>query len=553
MLRDISNRIYPNTHVDGDSCLGTVYFRRMDKKMPIKNKCVIYNYGLVDLEKFPRGKLIKSEGNKEFYEVPEDIEILTVWNGDKKWVHPESYSIHKNLNMILVKTHRGNSVECSKDHTLVTVDKNLNYVRAPAKVGMCIPKVVGSIDQYIDPSNYLQKIDIDNISYRLDKDLGYLIGSIIGDGWVNFDDKLNDIMLATIHFDIRDKITSILKSYGYVSTPTTIIQEHEFDGKHCTSKKHTWVHKPTAKLLRDNIGHGAINKHLPDWWATSPILFRWGLLSGLIDTDGTICPTSQGRYAVSYSSTSKQLIYQIAALINSLGGYCSMSVQTYKDNKYLWYVICSKAFYTQLKQNLELYNPSKKSYLNELPTTSYIDIMEYTPNINPDKCKELRQQISFASDSKAYNFLREIEKRHSLTGQGGYGRRDILLNILAKYKHLIQNDPYWNKLIAILQDTSISWEVIKSITPLPITEAYDLTTPPYCTFTLHNGIVVYDTVSLNIVYTEESIKEITDLLNNSKYYITPDGSMSYSADDDIINLVLAHMTDNPSGRDLTKE
>lgn len=62
-----------------------------------------------------------------------------------------------------------------------------------------------------------------------------------------------------------------------------------------------------------------------------------------------------------------------------------------------------------------------------------------------------------------------------------------------------------------------------------------------------------DTVSLNVVYTEESIKEITDLLNNSKYYITPDGSMSYSADDDIINLVLAHMTDNPSGRDLTKE
>ena len=55
------------------------------------------------------------------------------------------------------------------------------------------------------------------------------------------------------------------------------------------------------------------------------------------------------------------------------------------------------------------------------------------------------------------------------------------------------------------------------------------------------------------MYTEDSIKEITELLNNSKYYIKPDGSMAYSADDDVINLVLAHMTDKPIGRDLTRE
>ena len=62
-----------------------------------------------------------------------------------------------------------------------------------------------------------------------------------------------------------------------------------------------------------------------------------------------------------------------------------------------------------------------------------------------------------------------------------------------------------------------------------------------------------DTVSLNVVYTEDAIKEINDLLNSNKYYLSPEGSIAYSASDDIIKLVLAHMTDEPSGVDLTKE
>lgn len=60
-------------------------------------------------------------------------------------------------------------------------------------------------------------------------------------------------------------------------------------------------------------------------------------------------------------------------------------------------------------------------------------------------------------------------------------------------------------------------------------------------------------MSLNVVYTEESIKEIRDLLNSPKYYLTPEGTMAYSADDDVINLVLAHMTDEPNKVDMSKE
>jgi hypothetical protein len=51
-----------------------------------------------------------------------------------------------------------------------------------------------------------------------------------------------------------------------------------------------------------------------------------------------------------------------------------------------------------------------------------------------------------------------------------------------------------------------------------------------------------DTVSFNILYTDESIAEINDLLNSKEYYLSPDGRLLYSANTDTLSLVLKHMT-----------
>lgn len=51
-----------------------------------------------------------------------------------------------------------------------------------------------------------------------------------------------------------------------------------------------------------------------------------------------------------------------------------------------------------------------------------------------------------------------------------------------------------------------------------------------------------DTVSFNILYEDESIKEIEDLLNSKEYYLSPDGRLLYSANTDTLSLVLKHMT-----------
>ena len=52
-----------------------------------------------------------------------------------------------------------------------------------------------------------------------------------------------------------------------------------------------------------------------------------------------------------------------------------------------------------------------------------------------------------------------------------------------------------------------------------------------------------DTVSFNVLYTDESIKEIQDYLNSPKAYITPNGELTDSNADDNVNIVVDVLTE----------
>lgn len=52
-----------------------------------------------------------------------------------------------------------------------------------------------------------------------------------------------------------------------------------------------------------------------------------------------------------------------------------------------------------------------------------------------------------------------------------------------------------------------------------------------------------DTGSLNILYTEESIKEIDKILSSKTFYLTPNGDITYSFKTEPLEYVLGHMTD----------
>lgn len=520
---------------------------KKEKNMSIRKRNIIYNYGLINLQDFPRGELIKKEGNVEYYKVPDDIEVLTIWNGDEKWVKPESYSVHKNLTMLAVKTNRGNSLECSDDHSLITLDKDLNYIRTNPVKGMTIPRLVEGVNRYVDPKKYRYVIAHSGIKFNLNEDLGYLFGAIIGDGWVNHNasKELNAIMLAGVDYGIRDKITEVLKNYGYEGKITTVKSPHKFQGFDCYSEKHTWYFKPIAYLLRENIGHKAENKKLPDWWVNTPPGFRWGLLAGLMDTDGTLSLNANNRIIISFCTISQRLAYDFLALVNSLGLTASTNIHKRKDKQtFEYYITLSLGGLARLQKRLKLQHKEKMEKLQSFTRNLDQDIFTYTPNIPEERLRQLGQYIG-VKDSLNYGRVHSAINRGKYYNYMPVMNRVAMREIIEKYSEFFtKGDQYWQKLKTIVLDDKIEWEIIDHIGKLPhITEAYDLTVPPYNTFVIQNGIIVYDTVSYNILFTEESVNEIKNLFDNKNYYLNYDNTMVASASNDVVDLVLAHMTE----------
>ena len=85
--------------------------------------------------------MIEVKGNVEYYGVPEGVEVLTVRDGEVQWLKPEMFSVHKNLEMVEVTTNTSRTIHCSTDHSLVTVDEELNYVDHAPELGITIPRL----------------------------------------------------------------------------------------------------------------------------------------------------------------------------------------------------------------------------------------------------------------------------------------------------------------------------------------------------------------------------------------------------------------------------
>lgn len=520
-----------------------------EQTMPMSDKHrITYSNGLINLKDFPREELIKTEGNKEYYKVPDNVEVLTMWEGELKWVHPESFSIHKNLTMLNVKTYKGATLQCSNDHSLVTLDEHLNYIRANPGIGMVMPKLKNSFDKYVRPGKLKYTIQEEGVEFKLNFDLGYLFGVIIGDGWVNNGEKSilskgTAIMLATTHDSIANKVTEILRSYGHEGKLYTHTEDHEFDNGVYKHSKRTWNFKSVANLLRKYIGHGAMNKQLPSFWVNTSPGFRWGLYSGLIDTDGTVVVSALSGRVISYSTTSQKLAYEISGLIHSLGMSSSVTVSQRKSGTIEYSIRSTLGTFKRAKGKLKLLNENKAKNLELINKhLDNVTEVEYTPTLSVFRMQELRNFLFNQNDRDNAKSLGTLIKEASPT-YGGSFKKHIILDIINAYPDFFKRDEFWSKYRDMVLDETIEWVMIKEVTPLPeITEAYDLTCPPHCTFVMENGIVVYDTVSFNTVLTKESVNEIDKIFNSKSFYIMPNGTLTYSVSTDTLEFVLKSLS-----------
>jgi hypothetical protein len=88
-----------------------------------------------------------------------------------------------------------------------------------------------------------------------------------------------------------------------------------------------------------------------------------------------------------------------------------------------------------------------------------------------------------------------------------------------------------------------SQDMVVNEYPILKEELVSSLSPNYCHLSRLTADFDGDMCSLNILYTDESIKEIDRTFTEKEYYITPEGHITYSAKTAPLEFILGHMTD----------
>lgn len=365
----------------------------------IENGNVVRNIHIKD---FPHLKnKTKEKENITEYEVPEFIQVMALEDGIIKPKDVTRWSIHENLKMFKVRLQSNKEVVASDDHSLICYNPETNKtekIRPEEAVGKLTP-----IPAYFG---------IKEPNKPLPFNQGYFIGAIVGDGWVDHSKRKgskrfnNQIMLSSNDSSITEKVASFLDKPTY-----SISNTHDFNGHECNSTKNTWSCPNWSEYLRNEIGHEAINKKLPANYLHGGESYRFGLLSGLIDTDGSVTKVKakskkRAQYQCNYVTISEELKFQIKQLCASVG--IRTSVNKYQKNgNTVYHISLSMVDLIKVRNSLDLQHSNKRQLLKEAEVSK--DQKDVVP-LSLELAYKLQKYINRLEDKSLYAILSKAKK-----------------------------------------------------------------------------------------------------------------------------------------------
>lgn len=160
--------------------------------------------------------------------------------------------------------------------------------------------------------DYVPKIEFENNELKINP---YFLGFLLGDGCFT---KKN-IGIASADEEIIEKIKTVLPKNH------TIIQDAKYNFRIKCNNGGGSGHKGDLRISLEEyglFGKYSHEKFIPKDFLNAKYENRLELLRGLLDSDGDVCKNG---YAISFTSTSKQLSTDVRELVHSLGGYASIT------------------------------------------------------------------------------------------------------------------------------------------------------------------------------------------------------------------------------------
>jgi intein/homing endonuclease len=319
---------------------------------------------------------------------------------------------------------------------------------------------------------------------KLNNSTGRIIGFYLAEGNV----EGTSIRFSNLDKLIKNSIAEDLKStFGKAS----IFNEGVFL---CQSS--------LAKWFKENFGSGAEEKEIPNQLLSTPYSFRCGLLSGYFSGDGTI---DMNGTAISASTVSKNLAYQVSDLLATLGVFATVKERMVTNGPYkgrIYYQIrIQSEDIIQFSRQVKLVSESKQRALEDLVDTLQLrrryqsrDIIPNFGSLLNDAYKELGIRSQRGTWTRA--FLGELRGK---TQRQRVGRK-YLQKVIKKLSSFKSSQTPTLSWLHTLAHSDIFWDPITHIEEInQPANVYDIATTDGHFVLAHGNLIVHNSQLLKYV------------------------------------------------------
>ncbi len=476
---------------------------------------------LVDLEEFPHGEFIRTKdgenGPIDFYD-GSGMFVLAYDEPTGRVIPAEVslYSVHKDREVVLIDLK-------SKRQIISDDDPRAVYALDPTTYTFQRYRPFQAIGKWVPRADRLEEVPADDLissvplgvdsprllpTVQLSRDLGWVIGAMIGDGWVTSSSGVEkNLSFSKVEENVRTRV-GVEISALFLTAPHVGTQSLGAGEYGDTRERITVCSTELGAVFHRWIGKGAENKHLPPFYYWTPREFRLGLVEGLIDTDGSVSvgkakSKNKPQTQVAYSSRSLRLVYEMQNLLRTLGVRSRITPSETPAGKDFWYLYLGVEDVMAL--DLQLTNSDKASVLAsgdvpdmQSPSAAKSDLIPIAPAL----AQELQRLVGCTDPamSSLYAVCSKAKRAHSLSRLSAVR----LINLLdGKVK-----SPMWTMFKRIVENTRVLWDCVTGYQRTKIRKTgFDLTVPGYETFMRADGVILSNTMALYVPISPESVLE----------------------------------------------
>lgn len=491
-----------------------------------------------------------ANGYTAIYEIQKGkLQTMSIVDNKPIWTDIQRLTVHTSHGpCFLVRTHTGTEVKATEHHNFSYVDENLNLNCIKTEVmptKILIPKVKPIIG-----GDKILTLNVGKHKIRVDEEISWLFGFFAGDG------------------SVSEGVVSFCDTDPQIIERIEDIARRRFN--YSSKKQGTSKHKDSifriysthmASWFKKFCGAGFDKKVIPDFIYNSPESIRLAYIEGILEAEGSVGADSYGNYQVRIEMCNRPIIENLRMLMASCGinGYLKECLHEGKSTG--WMVRVAKKDFEKLsftsdrkagllKQANEVKSSRiKKDKFDLVPFSEKLyelmkEIGKKAKNLNKDQ-KAFKKKWAETNPGRKVSvtdFFKNREKEDLY-----FVSRHIAMDLVSTYGW--HDDPLLNKWISIVKNTDLMWESVEEVREVDRDDVmFDLTVPEGEMFSIQNGLITHNTMTVHVPISDEANNEADKMLPSNNLYKPGSGKLMINPSQEA-QVGIFYLSKTPKGRE----